>query len=177
MDIVGIKKAFAGMLGSMLMLDPNTGEPYAPPSYDVGELVKAYAAAPMSLAEIDLPLWIVFSGAAAYPNPPDATVGRFQKETRDFSCCLYVTIAETGIDGEAEQKVEPYIEVSRNLIQSHPLIYDGNISDIVPGINRAYLIRDEGITTLRFGKDPAPYLGLRYTVRVEGVNLVQYGNE
>ena len=176
MDIKGIKKELAGMLGTMLQLDPLTGLPYTTP-YMLGETVKSYAEAPMSLSEIDLPSWIIYTGPAVYPAYPDQTIGRLACETRDFSCQLFGCVAQAGIDGESERKVEPYIEVSRNLIQSHPLLYDGNISDIVPGIMRAYLIKDDGIVALRYGNDPVPYLGLRFVIRIEGRNLVSYGNE
>lgn len=168
MDLKDIKRAFAGMLATLYNLDPLTELPTA-------QHMKAYAQAPMSLAENDLPVWIVFTGAASYPNPPDQTVDRLVKETRDFLCCLYVCQTQQGIDGEAERKVEPYLDYARNLFQSHPLLYDGNISDIVPGIMRAFLLRDEGVVVLPFGNQK--YVGLRFSVRIEGLNAVTYGNE
>ena len=177
MDLVRIKKELAKLLGTMLQIDPITGLPYTDP-YMIGETVNSLAQAPMSLADIDLPIWIVFTGPASYPVPPDQSIGRLQSETRDFVCCLYGQLSQSGIDGEAERKLEPYLESARNLLQSHPLLYDGDISDIVPGIMRAYLVRDDGIVPLRYGSgEPVPYDGLRFIVRVEGKNLVNYGNE
>jgi hypothetical protein len=180
MDVKAVKTELAGMLGTLLAIDPLTGLPYTgtDPAYPAGLTVRANAQAPMSLAETDLPTWIIFSGNATYPNPPDQTVDRLAKETRDFVCCLYVCYSQTGIDGEAERKVEPYINAARALIQSHPLLYDGNISQIVPWIMRAYLIKDDGIVVLPYGASiPVKYNGLRFTIRVEGLNVVNYGNE
>jgi hypothetical protein len=170
MDLKAIKKELAGMFATLYNLDPITGLPTT-------QKMRANAQAPMSLAETDLPTWILFSGAATYPNPPDQSVDRLAKETRDFHCCLYVALIGAGIDGEAERKVEPYLDYSRNLIQSHPLLYDGNISEIVPGIMRAYLIKDDGIVVLNYGSPVQKYDGLRFTIRVEGLNTVTYGNE
>jgi hypothetical protein len=170
MDIKAIKKELAGMFATLYKLDEITGLPTT-------QHLRANAQAPMSLAETDLPTWILFTGSASYPNPPDQTVDRLAKETRDIMCCLYVCLQTAGIDGEAERKVEPYIDYSRSLIQSHPLLYDGNISDIVPGIMRAYLIKDDGIVLLPYGNPAQKYDGLRFTIRIEGLNEVIYGNE
>lgn len=170
MDIKAIKTELAGMFATLFNLDPLTGLPTAQP-------MRANAQAPMSIAETDLPTWILFTGGAVYPTPPDQTVDRLSKETRDFQCCLYVMLQTAGIDGEAERRVEPYIDYARNLIQSHPLLYDGNISDRVPGIMRAYVVRDEGIVVLPYGNPVQKYDGLRFTIRVEGLNMVTYGNE
>jgi hypothetical protein len=170
MDIKAIKTELAGMLATLSTLDPLTGLPTA-------QHLRANAQAPMSLSETDLPTWIIYTGAASYPNPPDQTVDRLAKETRDFACCLYVQLTQAGIDGEAERLVEPYIEYSRNLFQSHPLLYDGNISDRVPGIMRAFLLRDEGVVVLSYGNPVQKYDGLRFVLRMEGLNVVNYENE
>jgi hypothetical protein len=168
MDIKAIKKAMAGMFATLYNLDPLTGLPTT-------QHLRADAEAPMSLSETDLPIMIMYTGAGSYPVPPDQTVDRLAKETRDFACCLYVSLVQAGIDGEAERKVEPYIDYVRNLVQSHPLLYDGNISDIVPGIMRAYVVRDDGIVILPYGN--SKYDGLRFIIRIEGLNMVTYGNE
>ncbi len=175
MEINKVKAAIAGMLGTLKQIDPLTGLPYDPYSDLYGATVRANAEAPMSLADTDLPTWCIFAARATYPTPPDQSVNRLQSETRDFTCNLYVCLAQTGIDGEAERKVEPYLDAARNLIQGHPLFYDGNIADIVPGIMRAYLVSDDGIVTLTYGQ--SRYNGLRFTIRVDGKNLVTYGNE
>jgi hypothetical protein len=176
MDIKGIKVELAGMLGTLLKIDPLTGEPYD--DYRAGETVRANAQAPFSLAETDLPTWCIFAGQATYPFPPDRSENRLAKEDRDFSCVLYVCVTQTGIDGEAERKIEPYIDAARLLIQRHALLYDGVLSQRVPGILHAGLVRDEGIIQTRYGDDPVAYGGLKYVIRIQGLNNNgSYGNE
>lgn len=171
MDLKAIKTEMAGMFATLYNLDPTTGLPTT-------QHMKAFAQAPMSLSETDLPTWVMFTGSGSYPVPPDQTIDRLAKETRDFTACMYGVYVQQGIDGEAERKVEPYLDYARNLIQSHPLLYDGNISDIVPGIMRAYLVKDDGIVVLPYGGAAVQrYVGLRFTIRIEGLNEVIYGNE
>lgn len=172
MDVKAAKTAIAGCLGTLQQMDSLTGLPYSPVRY-----VRSNAQAPFSISEPDLPTWIIFTGSANYPDPPDRTDGRLAREQRDFMACLYVCVANSGIDGEAERKVEPYLDPTRQLIQQHPLFYDNNIADIVPGILRAYPVRDDGIIQLRYGQDTTLYLGLRFTIRVIALNANTYGNE
>ena len=177
MDIKKVKVAIAGCLGTLLKIDPLTGLPYDSYSYDFGETVRSNAEAPFSLAETDLPTWIIFTGPATYPDASNRNIARLSKENRDFTACLYVCISQSGIDGEAERKVEPYIEPIRALFALHPLFYDNKIADIVPGIQRSYLLRDDGIVQMRYGNDSTLYLGLRFVFRVEALNADTYGNE
>jgi hypothetical protein len=155
-------------MSQLYNLDPSTGLPTTIP-------MTAKAQAPMSLTETDLPTWIILSLAGTYPNPPDQTYDRLALETRDFSFRLYANISQSGIDGEAERKVEPYLDYSRNHIQRHVQLWDGDPTHRVPGIQRGYIIRDSGVATLRFGsKDQPLYIGIDFTVRVECKNEVIY---
>jgi hypothetical protein len=173
MDITNFKASFAILLGRLEQIDPLTGEPYVPARY-----CKSFAEAPMSLAETDLPTWVIFTGGATYPNPPDQTDERFAKETRDFQCRLYVGIAQTGQDGERERVCQPYVDPARQLIQSRVQLYEPTLSSPTPGIMRAYLIRDDGVTTFPFNSPGVIYMGLRFVVRVEADNEVIYdGNQ
>lgn len=176
MDIAATKVALAGMLGNLFAFTFNTGSQ----TYQLSatQHIRANAQAPMSLADSDLPTFILFTGPARYPSPPDQSMNRLAMETRDYIAALFVAYGQAGIDGEAERKVEPYVDYVRDQIQKHLLFYDGNQAHIVPGIMRAYLTGDDGIVTLRYGTGaPQNYVGLRYTIRVEGRNIVTYGNE
>jgi len=177
MDIKAVKTAVAGCLGTLLKIDPLTGLPYNDYSYEFEQTVRSNAQAPMSIDSGDFPEWIIFAAAATYPDASNRNEGRLSKENRDFVACLYVCIAQAGIDGEAERRVEPYIEPARALFASHPLFYDGKIADIVPGIQRAYLLRDDGIVQMRYGQETTVYNGLRFTFRVEALNIDTLGNE
>ncbi len=167
MDIKTFMLSLAGLMSQLYVLDEN-GDPTA-------RHISAKAQAPASLTETDLPTWIFIPKDATYPVPPDQTDGRLAQETRDFELRLYVTIAQSGIDGEAQRKVEPYLDYGRDHIQKHVLLWDGNPYHEVPGLLRAYLVRDSGVATLRFGSQDQPlYVGISYTVRVECRNLVEY---
>ena len=171
MDIALFKTSLAGLLGQMYQINPTTGLP-------TSVHIRANAQAPMSLAETDFPTWILFTGQAVYPALPDQTENRLAKETRDFTCSLYVGIAQAGLDGEAERKVQPYIDPSRNWIQKHIRLWDGNILHEVPGVQRAWLIRDTGVAVLRYGNNnPVSYLGCSFVVRVDVWNEVIYANQ
>lgn len=170
MDITLFKESMAGLLGQMFVIDPTTLLPTV-------QHVRANAQAPMSLAETDFPTWIIFTGPATYPIPGDQTDRRLAKETRDFTASLYVGIAQAGIDGEAERKVQPYVNTARNIIQRHVRLWDGDPLHEVPGVQRGYLIRDTGIATLRFGSAPVQYLGISYVVRVDVLNEVIYARQ
>lgn len=178
MDIALFKTSWAGLLGTMLQIDPATGLPYAAPPSMVGSLVRANAQAPVSMAETDLPQWVLFTGQAKYPDPPDRSLNRLAKETREFTASLFVCVAQAGGSGEAERRVQPYVNAARDLLQKHPRLWDGNSLHNVPGILRTWIIRDTGITELRYGRsNPNRYLGLSFTVKVEALNEVAYASE
>ena len=155
----------------MYAYDFSTGVPVLTTNH-----IRANANAPFSLAETDLPTWCIFTKPASYPNPPDQSAGRLAMETRDFDAVLFVGVAQAGTDGEAEFKASPYIDYARDTIQSHVQIYQD--TPPVPGILRAYLIKDSGVMVRKYSpNDPAPYIGITYTVRVEGRNTVVYAKQ
>lgn len=170
MDIDTFKISWANLMKQMYVIDPNTGLP-------TSETVQAFAQAPMSLAETDMPTWIFYTGPATYPVPGDQTDKRLAKETRDFTASLYVAIVQQGNPGEAERKVQPYVDTSRNIIQKHVRLWDGNPYNETPGLQRAYLVRDTGVAVLRFGGTEIRYVGVSYTVRVEVLNEVIYARQ
>ncbi len=157
----------AGLMSQLYVLDVD-GNPTL-------QHIPAKAQAPSSLTETDLPTWIFIPLNATYPVPPDQTDDRLARETRDFDLRLYVTIAQSGIDGEAQRKVEPYLDYGRDHIQRHVRLWDGNPYHEVLGLQRAYLVRDSGVATLRYGSEDKPlFVGISYTVRVECLNEVLY---
>jgi hypothetical protein len=169
LDITLFKKSLAGLMSQLYVLDVN-GLPTT-------QHMPAQAEAPASLTETDLPTWIFLTRAANYPNPPDQTQGRLAKETRDFDIRLYVTIAQTGIDGEAERDVEKYLDYSRNHIQSHTQLWDGDPAHRVPGLQRGWIVSDSGVAKMVYGsKDNPVYLGISFLLRVEFLNKVIYAS-
>jgi hypothetical protein len=169
-DIAKFMLSLQGLMSQLHVLDVD-GNP-------TSRQLSAFAQAPFSLTETDLPTWIFVPRAATYPNPPDQTEDRLAKETRDFELRLYVTISQTGIDGEAQRQVEPYIDPARDHIQKHVRLWDGVPDHEVPGLMRAYLLNDTGVAKMIFGSADKPiYAGISYTVRVECLNLVEYANQ
>jgi hypothetical protein len=170
MDIKKFMLSLQGLMSQLYVLDMN--------GVATAQHMPAKAQAPASLTETDLPTWIFIPLGATYPNPPDQTDDRLAKETRDFEIRLYVTITQTGIDGEAQRRVEPYLDLARDHIQSHVRLWDGDATHEVPGLQRAYLLRDTGVSTLKYGIADKPlYLGIIFTVRVECLNAVDYANQ
>jgi hypothetical protein len=168
-DIEQLKLNLADMLGGLYVLDVSTHQPTTVHT-------RAFAHAPFTLAETDLPLWVVFSRAATYPTPPPQTENRLYPEARDFELVLFVAVAQTGTDGEAEARTEPYIDYCRDWIQRHILLYENNPP--VPWVQRSYLTRDTGSFVRKWApNDPTQYIGVSYMVRVEGLNRVTYGSQ
>jgi hypothetical protein len=171
LDIAGLKANFADLLGQLFVYDVSTGTPVLTTNH-----IRANVNAPMSLADTDLPTWCIFTKAATYPNPPDQSDGRLAKETRDFDAILFVSLAQSGTDAEAEFRASPYVDYARDWIQSHIQLYQDKPP--VPGIMRAYLIKDSGIIVRKYApNDPVPYICIGYTVRVEGRNTVNYASQ
>ena len=170
MNIDNFFHSLAGLMSQLYVLDVN-GDPTT-------RHMNARAQAPMSLAETDLPTWIFLPLKGRYPDPPDQSEERFVKETRAFDIRLYVTITQTGIDGEAQRRVQPYLDIGRDHIQSHVQLWDSD-PDFKPfGIQRAWLTEDSGVATLRYGiRDNPLYLGVSFITKVECYNEVHYGSQ
>ena len=166
MDIAGFVDSWAALMRTMHKYD-EAGNPTA-------EYVRAESLAPYAISETDFPVWFFFVGPATYPVPPDQSLDRLARETRDFTARLYVGVAQEGINAEAEAKVRPYVDVARDLMQSHIRLYSGLPYDEVPGVQRAYLVRDTGVAVFPFGPPPPLYIGIGFTVRVDALNLVNY---
>lgn len=168
MDIAAFRQSVAGLIGQLFVLDVNTGLPTTTP-------MNAYARAPMSLSETKLPFGIIYSGAGRYPNPPDQTMDRLARETRQFAIEFYLEMAEAGVDFQAEERAEPYLDYTRNWLQSHVQLWDGDPTHLPIGIKRVYVLNDSGLTSrLRFTTATVKYLGIAYVVQVDADNEVNY---
>ena len=168
MDLMKFKPLLAGMFAELYNFQwDDINKIYIPTTTHT----LAYAQAPQTLADSDLPVWIIFTKAATYPVPPDSSEDRKWHETRDFDCKLFVEHGQAGIDGEAEAKVEPYLDPALTLIHNHPLLQSDTAPLLCPGIQRGYLVNDKGVTTLVYGKAGDQYVGLWFTLRVEVLNM------
>lgn len=133
----------------------------------VSGVKRAYANAPQSLPDSDLPILVVFTGAATY-TPLGETLA---EETRTYLLRLYVAPVQAGYDGEAESRVEPFLTSARAKYLSHPLLGNGAKDSALPFVTRAAWGGDGGVMVL-------PYAGQNYIgaeFRVNVTTLVPIG--
>lgn len=122
---------------------------------------RAYAFAPQSLPESDLPLFCTFSGSATV-TPLGETL---LEETRTWLMRLYVKPVQAGYDGEAEKAVDEYLLSVRDAFLSHPLLGNGTKDSALPFVEKAVWLGDSGIQVL-------PYAGQNYLGAEFRVNIV-----
>ena len=125
---------------------------------------RAYVNAPMSLPESDLPLFCNFIGPSTtdYDQYGDGDA----LQMREFTMRLYVMIAQAGVNGEAEKKVEPYIPLVYAAFLARPGLSSATTGHTAPlaGIRGAFIYSDGGISVLPFaGQD---FIGCEFKLRV-----------
>lgn len=125
---------------------------------------RAYAQGPLALPETDLPLVVIFTG----PTRSVTNIGGdLYQESRQFNCRLYVVPVGQGIDGEAERKVEPFIERGERLIMSRESLGDGDVADFIAGVFVVVYMGDSGVQVMRYaGID---FLGVEFRVAIDAV--------
>ncbi|HMW87555.1 MAG TPA: hypothetical protein PKD65_16140 [Nitrospira sp.] len=139
------------------------------PVAGITNIKRAYAQGPASLPESDMPLFVNFTGPTlSFQN----IGGIFYREKRQFNCRLYVAPVQKGIDGEAERKVEPFIEPCMRQFLKHASLGDGEAADLIAGIFTFTYLGDTGITVLNYAN--TPYLGVEFRVAVEAVIEQEY---
>lgn len=125
---------------------------------------RAYAQGPASLPESDFPLMVNFVGPTRNVT---GIGGYFFRESRIFNCRLYVVPVLQGVDGEAERKVEPFIEDGMKCFIKHQSLGDGEPADLIAGIFTVSYIGDSGVQVMRYaGTD---YLGVEFKVAVDAI--------
>lgn len=125
---------------------------------------RAYAEAPQSIPESDMPLFVNLTG----PTLSFMSLGaNYYLESRQFNCRLFVATIQEGIDGEAERKVEPFIEPSMKRFLKARSLSNGNADDLIPGISAVRYLGDSGITVFTFNKQR--FLGVEFRVAVDAV--------
>lgn len=134
------------------------------PVTGITNVKRAYAQGPASLPESDLPLFVNFTG----PTLEFTNIGGyFVREKRQFNCRLYVAPIQSGVDGEAERKVEPFIEAGMRQFLSYKSLGDGNPDDLIEGVFAFEYLGDSGVTVLRYAD--SPFLGVEFRVAVTAI--------
>ncbi len=170
MDIKTFRLSVAGLIAQLFVLDAN-GSPTT-------THMTGLAHAPLSLGEDLIPaVGLILSMPARYPVPPDQSRDRVARETRDFLIEFYLDMAEAGVDFQAEETAEPYLDYTRDWLQKHIQLWDSDPTHQPKGVKRTYLVSDTGITSkLRYSTSTVKYLGVAYVVRVDADNEVKYAN-
>jgi len=137
------------------------------PVTGIANVKKAYANGPASLPDADLPLFVNFVG----PTRQVLNIGgMFFRESRIFNCRLYVTPVQSGIDGEAEGRVEPFLDSGMQQFMAHQALGDGEPADLIEGIFKIEYTGDSGIQVMRYaGTD---YLGVEFRVAVDAISEI-----
>jgi hypothetical protein len=130
----------------------------------ISGIKRAYANGPKALPGTDLPLFVNFVGPGARENPFGA--GDIDHETRDFLMRLYVTPAQSGVDGEAEKTVEAFLPPVYAAFDAQQLF------GAVPFVRSAVISGDSGIIVLPYAG--AQYLGVEFRLTVRAFRVVTY---
>jgi hypothetical protein len=124
---------------------------------------RAYAFAPQSLPESDLPLFCTFTGPATIVPLGETLI----EETRTWLMRLYVKPVQAGYDGEAEKAVDEFLLSTRDAFLSHPLLGSGVKDSTLPFVKKSVWLGDGGIQILPFAG--AQYLGAEFRLNIVSI--------
>lgn len=125
---------------------------------------RAYAQAPQTMPDGDLPLFCNYVGPTTgfVPNGSGLWI-----ESRIFRCVLYVAPILQGLDGEAEAKAEPFIPLGQQAFLSHPSMGTGYMDETLDGVQNFEYVGDSGVGVFIFNKQL--YIGVEFRVQVTAV--------
>lgn len=124
---------------------------------------RAYAFAPQSLPESDLPLFCTFTGPATIAPLGETLI----EETRAWLMRLYVKPVQAGYDGEAEKAVDEFLLSVRAAFLSHPLLGNGTKDSALSFVERAVWMGDSGIQVLPYAGQN--YLGVEFRLNIVSI--------
>jgi hypothetical protein len=127
----------------------------------VANVKRAYAEAPASLPETDLPIFVSFVGPVTGFQKHGEQMG---EEARTFILRMFVKAVQSGYDGDAERAVEPFVTSVRDTFLSHPALGLGTSASQIEWVTGMTWLGDGGITVLPFAG--IPYLGVEYRINV-----------
>lgn len=133
----------------------------------VSGVKRAYTRAPQALADSDLPAFCTFAGPATVAILSEGLA----EETRTWLMRLYVKPILSGIDGEAEKAVEPFLLSVRNAFLAHPLLGNGTKDSALPFVEKAVWLGDSGVQVIGFAGQQ--YLGVEYRLNLTMVVPIQ----
>lgn len=126
---------------------------------------RAYMHGPAALPAGDLPCFVNFTGAATHDW---ARLGAERDwETRQYLMRLYIREVQSGIDGEAEARCEPFFARVRDAFAARPGL------DGLSNVQIATLAGDSGLAVLSYAGQE--YAGIEFRLQV--VMIVPRGYE
>ncbi len=125
-------------------------------------ITRAYDNGPASLPETDLPLFVNFAGGQNLEPGSGDTI----HEARDFLMRLYVSNAQSGLDGEAEAEVEQYIAPVYSAFDQEMLL------SAIPFVRDAVIVSDGGVVVLPYAG--VQFLGIEFRLRVRAFRPATY---
>lgn len=128
---------------------------------------RAYAQAPLSLPDSDLPCFVNFTGAATH----ESRVGGadVDAETRQYLMRLFIKKSGQGIDGEAERLCEPFFDLVRDTFMARPGLEQLN------SVQLARLLGDSGVNALVYAGEQ--YIGIEFRLQVMELLRVTYAEK
>lgn len=128
---------------------------------------RAYAQAPLSLPDSDLPAFVNFTGEATH----ESRIGGadVDAETRQYRMRLYIERSGQGIDGEAERLCEPFFDLVRDAFMARPGL------EQLDNVQVARLLGDSGVSALTYAGEP--YIGIEFRLYVMELVRVTYAEK
>lgn len=125
---------------------------------------RSYSQSPMTLPNADLPAIVCFTGPVLSSVRLSDSL---MEETRKFILRLYVTSIQSGYDGDAERKVEPFFTSVRDTFLKHPGLGLGTSGSALRFVEKMAWAGDGGVMVLPFAGDQ--YLGTEFNLSVKSI--------
>ncbi len=134
----------------------------------ISGIKRVYPYSPQSLADSDLPAAVLFAGPSFQPRFIGA---EFAEIDRRWLINIYVTTILSGIDGEAEKKVDEWLTKLQKTMMAHPQLGMGTKDSILPFVKMITWQGDSGIKVLSFAGQA--YLGIEGQINVTTLEKVE----
>jgi hypothetical protein len=135
--------------------------------------ITGYVNTPHSIPETDLPVALHFVRSATHESNGSGIL----IEKRLFLIRVFIVPLVSGVPGESESIVEPYLDRVLVAFGERPGLSSSESDDPLEGIQTMKIISDSGVTILPYPDAQTKFLGLEFTVQVMAVSNTQYVNK
>lgn len=137
--------------------------------------IRGYLRAPHDIAQTDLPVALHYIRGADHSQEDKGQL--IDVEEREVIIRVLVVPIQEGISGEAEETVEPLINLMNQALLSRPSLTTPTSPTPMPGLQRMRLVRDSGIVTIPYPDQTTLYLGVEFTLRLLLYSNYSLGNK